>query len=172
MRITLLSFITTLLIFTACKKSQENNLVSASETTDSTGVSIKDIEALIYKDYSLDQNAEIHLLNWAEYNQLEDIVMAIKMGDLSFFDSNEKEIKTLLKELRANIPEAISTPSINARLLVVETKFYKLESLSNLSTTSKDELLLTIQEFLVAFSNLNLQMNKKIEFDSRIIEKP
>ena len=54
----------------------------------------------------------------------------------------------------------------------METKFLKLESLVNLSTTSKTELIANIQDFLIAFSNLNLQMNKKIENDNIIIERP
>ncbi|MDA9775017.1 hypothetical protein N9B67_01725, partial [Algibacter sp.] len=85
---------------------------------------------------------------------------------------NEKAIKLLLKDLKQNVPEALNSSSIVARILVLETKLLILESLANLSTTAKEELLETIKEFFVSFYTLSFQMNKKVEFDNRSIEKP
>lgn len=160
------------ILLSACKDKQETNKTNAIEQNDNQGISEKTIENLDYIDYALDGKAENVIQDWTEYFQIEDVINNIKTGDLSFFDDNEKAIKLLLKEVKANIPEEAKTNSIEARLLVVETKLSKLESLSNLSSTSTEELLKTIEEFLIAFSNLNLQINKKVEFDRRIIEKP
>ena len=91
---------------------------------------------------------------------------------MSYFKDNNEAITKLVKELKEKIPDTLNTPSVDARITSLETKIYKLESLYNLSTTSKDELSLLIKEFLESVSNLNLQMNKKLEKDSQIIETP
>ncbi|GAA4895410.1 hypothetical protein GCM10023311_20150 [Flaviramulus aquimarinus] len=156
----------------SCKKTQDNMSDVAVEQNKSKDLTEKDIATIKYAEYALDLKTEDAIQDWAEYFQLQDIITEVKKGDLSYFSDNEEVIKLLVKEFKSNIPAHISSPSITARVLVLETKLYKLESLSNLSTTSKEELLNTIKAFFVAFSNLNLQMNKKIEFDSRSIEKP
>ena len=172
MRIKILTLLSVILLFSGCKKNTENVSNETIEQDSGYGVTQKEIEDLNYTDYSLDEKVNVIIQDWAEYLQIQDVIDNVKTGDLSFFNDNEKAIKLLLKELKKNIPEELKAASIEARLLVVETKLYKLESLSNLSTTSKKELLSTIQEFLVSFSNLNLQMNKKIDFDTRVIERP
>jgi hypothetical protein len=172
MRFKILTLLSLLLLFSGCKKNVKNKDAESIEQNNSQGISEKDIEDLDYIEYALDKKTDTIIQDWSEYIQIHDLVNNVKVGDLSFFNDNEKAIKLLLKELKTKIPEAIKSASIEARLLVVETKLYKLESLSNLSTTSKEELLGTIKEFLVAFSNLNLQMNKKVEFDTRVIERP
>jgi hypothetical protein len=48
----------------------------------------------------------------------------------------------------------------------------KLEGVVNLSNPDKKEVLLIVRDFLAAFSNLNLQINKKFERESQNIEKP
>lgn len=172
MRIKILTLLSVILLFSGCKKSAENASNESTNQDSNYGVTQKEIEGLNYIEYTLDEKVNDIIQGWTEYLQIQDVIDSIKKGDLSFFNDNEKAIKMLLKELKKNIPETLEASSIEARLLVVETKLYKLESLSNLSTTSKEELLSTIKEFLVAFSNLNLQMNKKIDFDTRIIERP
>jgi len=57
-------------------------------------------------------------------------------------------------------------------LIALETKIYKLESAISLSNTTTKTLMSSIKEVLVSFSNLNLQMNKKIERESQKIKKP
>ena len=172
MRIKILTLLSVILLFSGCKKSAENASNESTNQDSNYGVTQKEIEGLNYIEYTLDEKVNDIIQGWTEYLQIQDVIDSIKKGDLSFFNDNEKAIKMLLKELKKNIPETLEASSIEARLLVFETKLYKLESLSNLSTTSKEELLSTIKEFLVAFSNLNLQMNKKIDFDTRIIERP
>ena len=167
-----LSILSVLVIFFSCKKPSGNSELNITKTTDSQEITEKDISKLRYTDYILDSRTEDVIVNWIEYTQLQDVINNIRKGDLSFFNNNKKEIKELLNNLKHTIPTEVNTPSIIARITALETKLLKLESLSNLSTTSKPELIATIKEFLVAFSNLNLQMNKKLEADNIIIEKP
>ncbi|MCF7559367.1 hypothetical protein L3X39_01860 [Sabulilitoribacter multivorans] len=166
-----LNILCLLLILISCKNNQEagpdDNVEKQSQE-----ITELDISKLKYIDYALDAKTEDTIKDWQAYYQLQDVIINIKKGDLSFFNNNEEEVKILLSKLRENIPQQISSPSVLARILVLETKILKLESLSNLATTSKEELLITIKEFLVACSNINFQMNKKIEFDGRDIEKP
>lgn len=156
----------------SCKKNQEQGEATVDKTNDSLEVKAIDISKIKYTDYILDSRTENIIINWNAYKQLQEVIDHVKNADLSFFYNNTKEVKELLTNLKQTIPSNINSPSILARISALETKLLKLESLSNLSTTSKKELLENIKGFLVAFSNLNLQINKKIEGDNIIIEKP
>ncbi|APY10768.1 hypothetical protein BWZ22_05710 [Seonamhaeicola sp. S2-3] len=167
-------FLYTLCLFVvvfSCKQNQGNDTNDNAEN-ENKELTEKEISEIDYVDFLLDEKTETIIANWVEYSQLEGVIFEIKKADLGFFHDNRETIKTTLSDLRKNIPEAIKSPSIEARISAFETQFLKLESLSNLSTTTKDELLSTVKDLLVAFSNLNLQMNKKVEFDNLNIQKP
>lgn len=172
MRIKSLIILSFLVLFSACKKTQEVTTETQTEQDKSKEITEQDITKLRYVEYILDSKTEDIVKDWAEYLQLEGVFNNLKKGDLVFFIDNTKAIQLLLRDLKQNIPRPLNSESILSRILVLETKTYKLESLANLSTTSKKELLENIKEFFVSFSNLNFQMNKKTEFDSRDIEKP
>ncbi|SFZ90594.1 hypothetical protein SAMN05428642_1011027 [Flaviramulus basaltis] len=172
MNLKVLTVFSLILLFVSCKKTQDTEASETIEKQQSQDLTQQEISKLKYIEYALDSKTEDVIIDWKEYYQFQDIITNIKQGDLSFFYNNDEEVKLLVKNLKANIPAQVNSASISARLLVLETKLLKLESLSNLSTTSKEELLNTIKEFFVAFSNINFQMNKKIEFDNRDIEKP
>lgn len=152
--------------------SKETNAEQTFQEPVSKSLTEKDISKLKYVEYTLDVKTENAIKDWLKYKDLEDIVDNVKKADLSYFNDNKKGIKTFLEELTKNIPDTVNTPSVTARITALETKLYKLESLANLQTTSKQELGETIREFLEAFSNLNFQMNKKLEKDSQKIERP
>ena len=172
MTIKFLTLITLFILCFSCKKTHEGNANAVAEQNKEQAIFKNDISNLDYIAYTLDDKTELIIENWQEYSELNDVITNVKSGDLSFFNDNNKSIKTLFKNLETKIPEEIKTPSITARMLVLETKFYTLESLSNLSTTGKEELNDIIKEFLESFSYLNLQINKKIENDSQNTEKP
>ena len=172
MRIKTLVILSFLVLFSACKKSQEGSTEGQIEQNKSQEITEQDIAKLKYIEYALDSKTEDIIQDWVEYTQIEEVVGNIKKGDLTFFNDNKEAIKLLLKDLKLNVPEPLNSSSIVARVLVLETKILKLESLSNLSSTTKEELLETIKEFFVSFYTLSFQMNKKIEFDNRSIERP
>lgn len=161
-----------LVLFFSCNKKQENNELTVVKVDDSLLIKEKDIAKLKYTDYILDDRTENVISTWVEYNKIQDVVNEVKKGDLTFFKGDSKIIQDLLKNLKQTIPLEVKTESILSRITVLETKIYKLESLLKLSTTNKPEILELTIEFLIAFSNLNLQMNKKLEGDNIIIEKP
>lgn len=156
----------------SCKKNQENIELTNNKPNDSLEIKVKDITKIKYTEYILDIRTEDAVINWSEYTKLQDVINNIKKSDFSFFIDNKKETKELLINLKQNIPLEVNTTAILARIAALETKFYKLESLFNLATTTKSERISVIKEFFIAFSNLNLQMNKKLEADTIIIEKP
>ncbi|MCF7567379.1 hypothetical protein L3X37_03235 [Sabulilitoribacter arenilitoris] len=172
MNIKILSILSLFIVIYSCKKTEENIANDADTKNNTQELTESDISKLDFIDFGLDEKTEGAIENWQEYYQLVDIVKKVKKADLVFFKDNNKAIITLLKDLKKNIPEPVNTPATLARILVLETKIFKLESLSNLSTTRKEELLSTIKEFLVAVSNLNFQMNKKLEKDNQNIQKP
>ena len=146
-----------LVLFLSCNKKQENSELTVVKVDDSLLIKEKDIAKLNYTDYILDDRTENVILTWVEYNKIQDAVNEVKKGDLTFFKDDNNTIQDLLKNLKQKIPLEVKTESILSRITVLETKIYKLESLSKLSTTNKPELLELTKEFLIAFSNLNLQ---------------
>lgn len=168
-RLLLSSFCLFFLVF-SCKGTQDSN--GDNIETESQEITAKDIEQIDFIEFLLDVKTEEYTIDWAEYNQLQELVDNLKTGDLSLFFDNREANNTMLTEFEQNIPEPLNSASITARISAFKTQFLKLESLSNLTTTSKQELLVSIKDFFVAFSNLNLQLNKKVEFDSQDIIKP
>ena len=172
MKFKILITLTILLSISACKKTQDTEPEIESEQTDPRKVPEKSIAELKYTEYALDAKTEKAIEAWPEYFQLEDHVNNIKKGDLGFFYDNDKNIKTLVKDLKTNIPKAVNSDATMARISSIETHLYKLKSLANLESTNKEELILSIKDFLESFSNFNFQMNQKIEADNIIINKP
>ncbi len=161
-----------LIMLMSCKNTRDESSLEKKNENLNEEVTKKELSKLKFIDFTLDVRTEKVVENWKAYYELQDMTINIKKGDLSFFKNNKEGIKTLFKDLLKNIPAEVNNDATLARIVALETKLYKLESLSNLSTTSKEELGKGIQEFLESFSNLNFQMNKKIEKDHQIIEKP
>lgn len=172
MNIKIFSVLIVFVLFFSCKKTVNENTKNITSKTVNQDITESDIAKLNFIDFILDEKTEKAIEEWAEYYQLQDVIADVKKGELSFFNDNEEVITTLLKDLKENIPEKVNTNATLARIQVLETKLLKLKSLSNLTTTNKEELNSTIKEFLESFSNLNFQMNKKLEKDSRNIQKP
>ena len=165
-------FACVLLLCLSCKKTNQTITETTDDGEKSQVVTEKDILRLDYLDFGIDHRVLPIVETWREFNQLQNIVDNAKKGDLSYFKIDaKKNLTTLLNDIKTTIPDTLNTPSILARLKVVETTLNKTESLSNLSTTSKQELLDTLKELLEAFSNLCFQMNKKLENDSQPIER-
>ena len=172
MKLKFLGIVLVLLFFVSCKKKQDDAALVVEKPVESQVIKVKDVAKIKYTDYILDSRAEDSIVNWMAYKQLDEVVNNLKKADLNFFKANEKNVKELVRNLKQTIPAEINNNAITARITALETQLLKLESLYNLSTTTKPELLENIRAFLVAFSNLNLQMNKKIEADNIIIERP
>ena len=161
------------LLFYCCKKKETSQTDNTIGQTLSQTINESDISKIKYTEFVLSSETLKAIENWIEYNQLQEQVDYIKKGDLSYFRDNNEAIVTLLKGLYKNIPESLNDNAILARIKAVETTLYKLEGLVKLSTTTKPELVNGIKELLIAVSNLDLQLNKFIEFKrNESIQKP
>ena len=110
--------------------------------------------------------------SWEKYTEFQKVILDVKVANLSFFRDNNEILTVLIDELKTTIPEMVNTPQVMARIIALETTLYKLESNVNLSNAKKETVISAVKEFLIAFSNLNLQMNKKLEKESQNIQKP
>jgi hypothetical protein len=165
----LLSFI--LVIGCNTKTEQITNTIS-DEEKDSEIITEKDIENLKYTDYVLSPEANEAVINWQRYQELLMQIDYLKQAEFSFFGGKNEILITFLKDLKNDMPQKLVTPAITERLIALETKLLKLHSTLILSNAKKSELLQNIQELLVATSNLHLQINKKFELESQVIEDP
>lgn len=162
-----------LLMVLSCQRTGQTPTDENGTTDLKHVVTEKDIQQLNYVDFSLDDRVIPIVEPWKPFNQLQTIIDNTKKGDISYFKTDgKKNLKTLISDLRKSIPDTLNTSSIIARIRVMETKLFKAESLANLSTTKKQDLLESLKEVLVSYSNLNFQLNKKMENDSQNIERP
>lgn len=156
----------------SCAKQEEANVLNEIQEETVSQITKEDISKLNFREFILDTKAEKSLESWQKYYELDNIINNVNQANLAFFKNNNEILIAFIDDLKATTPEVIDTPLIMARLVVLETKIFKLEGVVNLSNPKKKELLSVIKECLSAFSNLNLQINKKFEKDSQNIQKP
>ena len=167
----ILSVLSLCICLISCNNLEENRKGIQKESSEKD-ISKKDISNLDYIDFILDEKADKSIESWKEYYEFNTVIIDLKKGDLSYLEDNHEVLEAKLKDLKAAIPDQINTPLILARLVAFDTKMYKLESIVNLSTTTKTQLIADIKDVLISFSNLNLQINKKFEKESQNIQKP
>ncbi len=163
-------FIACLLI--SCGNEKTQQVLAVTKKQDSFLIKKEDLNELNYTDFVLDQNSKRKISRWMKYDELEEKINELKNADFSYFRSDKEVVETLIKEFAKTIPEEINTDVVNARVLIVQNMYYKLNSEINLSTSTKAELKKAIADMLEAFSNLNFQINKKFEKESQNIIKP
>lgn len=155
-----------------CQQSKEEIVTQETSQKIENTISKKEISNLNYKEYLIDQKAKKDIQLWLKYNDLNTEIERLKAADFSFFTDNAEVINSFLDELKSSLPETLNNNAIQARLLILETSFLKFESVMNVPISTKTERLSNLKSIFVAFSNLNFQINKKIERESQQIEKP
>ncbi|MDG5490548.1 hypothetical protein [Psychroserpens sp. SPM9] len=166
-------FLISLLLFTQCKDDKSSEvIVETQEQTDAKTITQKDIEALKYVDFGLSSESQKGVNDWQKFQELNIQIDLLKKGDLAFFKGDPLLLKTFLLEFSAEMPKALQTNEIMARITALETKAQKLNSFLKLHNTPKQQKLIAIKELLVTVSHLNLQINKKYEFEKNNILKP
>ena len=173
MRIIFLFFMGCFLLLSSCKDDKGLELVEETqEQIDARTISPKDIKAIRFIDYGLSQDSKKAVTDWQKYQELMVQTDLLKRGDFNFFNGERLLLNTFLLELRTEMPKSLQTNEITARIIALDTKAQKLNSLLTLNNIPKVQRIKAIQEFLVAFSNLNLQINKKFEFEKNNVVKP
>ncbi len=121
----------------ACKKdsvttTKEKNNITKSDTTKKRSIVINSCEDFI--------------VNWSEIISFESELRRVLITDIS----NEKDLELLLKlleDLKKTYPERYKTPSIKARVKVLETEIFMLkQSLEDENLKTLDEKAIRIQE--------------------------
>ena len=163
-------FIVCLLI--SCGNDKTKQVDVSIDKQDLSIIEKEDLSKLNYTDFILERNSRTKISDWIKYDELEEKINELKKADLSYFKGDKEVVETLVKEFLETIPDSINTDAINARILVVQNMYYKLNSTINLSTSTKVELKKAITDFFESFSNLNFQINKKFEKDSQDNIKP
>ncbi|RIA08323.1 hypothetical protein OE09_0135 [Flavobacteriaceae bacterium MAR_2010_72] len=154
-----------------CKNSSKETVPEVLEVSPSNSISEKDIEKLDYVDYNLSSDAQKSLQDWQKYKELQDYVTFLKKLDFSFFNEEKTILKTFINDFNTEMPQSIKTAPIVSRAKVLETKLLKLNSVMRLDNMDKAVKLEAIQEFLIALSNFNLQVNKKFELEANLVDK-
>ena len=149
----------------SCKNEKPQQTETGVDKQSVTLIKKKDLTNLDFIEYLLDENARRKISNWLKYDEVQEKINELKNADLSYFKSDKEVVETLIEEFANTVPEVINTDAINARILIVKTMYYKLNSTINLMTSTKSELKKSIIDLLEAYSNLNFQINKKFEKD-------
>ena len=160
-------------LLSSCKKESET-IVSDHFVTeiDSLKLTSKDIKKINYKDIALDAKTNAIIADWQAYLTVANGIQNMVTPDFTFFNADVDLFNSTIKDLEETIPEAINTQPIEARVLVLKTMLLKFQEIESLKTSTKKEKLIAIKQVLSAQSNLNLQINKKIEKDNQVIVKP
>ena len=161
-----------LLVCFACQNSNESSLEETSKNEITELITKEDVQSLSYVEFIVDAKVEKAIGGWEKYNELQKAIVDIKDANLTFFRDNTEIVAALIKELKTTIPEKVNSPHVMARIIALDTKLFKLESNVNLDNPKQENVLSAVAEVLIAFSNLNLQMNKKLEKEAQNIQKP
>jgi hypothetical protein len=154
--------------------AKEGKANTASDTQkESSTLSRNDIKNIKFNEFALDVKVKKLASLWSAYFVAENIIKEVRVADFNFFINNDGlAIPELMGDIRSTIPRIFKTQGIRSRLTIFEGALYKTDAAVKLNSNSKTELLDAVEELFIAFSNLNFQLNKKVEKDAQNIERP
>lgn len=153
-------------------KNETSETETAEKAEQNTRISAKTIENIDYNDYALSPEGEQVVVSWEKHQELATQISYLKRGDFSFFNGDVELLKTFIKEFKAQLPDDLRTNPIVSRNAIVETSLLKLNERLTLDNIERKDKLIGIKELFVAFSNLNYQINKKLEHDMYVKIQP
>lgn len=165
-------FVCVFLLFGCNPKESGTDVMAREEHQDPNKITAKDIEMLNVTEYVLSSAARDAVSEWQRYRELMVQMEYLKKADLAFFDGKNELLIGFLNDLKKDTPKNLDIPAVKERLIVLETKILKFHGTLKLQRRNKNEILGNIKEILVALSNLQLQINKKFEFESQTIIHP
>lgn len=167
MKITTILLILCGFMITSCDDDKTiTTKIEASEKTNlDKKITAKTIESIDYKDYALSPEAQEVVIPWTQYQELSKQIGFLKKGDFSFFNEDVSELQEFINGFKASLPNKFRTNPITSRNAIIETALLKLNEYLTLDNIERKDKLLGIKEVFVAFSNLNYQINKKLERD-------
>jgi len=154
------------LLFINCGEDKLSSEVNTEEnTTQQPIITAKAIEGFKYTDYVLSARGENAVADWEKYQELAIQINYLKKADLSFFNGDKELLKKFITEFKAQTPSLLKTNPIISRTVIIETALLRLNENLTLDNIDNKLKLKSVKEVLVAFSNLNYQINKKLERD-------
>ena len=154
------------LLFINCGEDKLSSEVNTEEnTTQQPIITAKAIEGFKYTDYVLSPRGENAVADWEKYQELAIQISYLKKADLSFFNGDKELLKKFITEFKAQTPSLLKTNPIISRTVIIETALLRLNENLTLDNIDNKLKLKSVKEVLVAFSNLNYQINKKLERD-------
>ena len=156
-----------------CKdNNKENNTDVQTNSNETQRITTKDISQIKYTEYVLSDLAKEKTNDWLKFNLLSTEIKNLKNGDLSFFTDDKTILQGFVDGLISETPELLNVSSIMVRISIVKTAMYQLEETSTLTQTGQQPIFNNIEDLLLAYNHLLLQINKRVEKESRHIEKP
>ena len=156
-----------------CKDiNKENNTDVLTNSNTTQKITAKDIAQIKYTEYVLSDLAEEKIDYWLNFKILSTEINNLKKGDLSFFIDDKTITQGFINGLISETPELLNVTSIAVRISVIKTAIHKLEGAASFKNTTKQPVLNNIKDLLLAYNHLILQINKRVEKESRSIEKP
>ena len=135
---------------TADDATQHHNLQS------STGIeSSKNSVALL----EVDPDAESVVAQWSGFEAVKMEIFKLKNGARSVANKPKKDIRQLFKSLEDGIPVSLDKNNIRARINVLETNCYKINS----KTINIADSIQALNRTFISYSNLIHQINKTQE---------
>ncbi len=154
------------ILLLSCKdKKIIDNENAIKVKTQELKISKKAIENFKFNEYKLSTEAQQIVSKWESYKELNDQINYLKEADLSFYKNEKKFLITFMSKLKTTVPDVLNTNSILSRLTIIETKVLKLNDHLIIDNIDVSTQLSSIREVCIAFSNLNLRINKLIEFN-------
>ena len=166
MRVCIILLYGCFILLMGCVNDKKPSDMIDSETADEKApITAKIISNLNFTDYALSSNGEKITEDWKKYQELAIQINYLKKADLSFFNGDRDILKGFIDTLKLKIPDTLQTNAIISRTTIIETMLYRLNENLTLDNISDSLKLQSVKEVLVAFSNLNYQINKKLEKD-------
>ena len=109
---------------------------------------------------------------WTGFFKIDKNISNLKTEKPSIFDGPIEDLAAALKNLNSKLPEQINNNSIVARIAVLATTSYQLNELYQKNTENTEVIKHTQLKVFEAFSNLKFQINKTLEKQAQLIEKP
>ena len=162
-----------LVVFLQCEgNDKENDIEIQVNNTTTQKITANDISQIKYTEYALSDLAEKSTDDWLKFKLLSTQIINLKNGNLSFFVDDKTILESFVDGLISEIPELLNESSILVRISVIKTALYKLDESYAFSSPDKQPIIDNIKDLLLAYNHLLLQINKRVEKESRTIAKP
>ena len=146
-------------------KNSRSDVAATEKAEQNARITAKTIENIDYKDYALSPESEKAIVTWEKYHELAMQISYLKKADFSFFNGDKEILKKFIDEFKAQMPDELRTNPTMSRNAIIETALLKLNENLTLDNIDRSDKILGIKDVFVAFSNLNYQINKKLERD-------